>query len=201
MLFRSNASNAGSDWYFQNDSYLGGGDTPGGAVIPRLQNASTRNAATVLTVPINGYVAADKNGGGDVRNSGSNYLQTRFKQEVAAKGAAFTLTPSTTDAYVYQDEFVNWVNANFAYNQTDPTRPIFYSLDNEPDLWSSTHAEVHPAATTYSELVSKTIAYADAIKDISPGSLVFGPVNYGWNGYTTLQDAPDGAGQIGRAHV
>lgn len=193
--WENNASNAGSDWYFQNDSYLGGGDTPGGAVIPRLQNASTRNAATVLTVPINGYVAADKNGGGDVRNSGSNYLQTRFKQEVAAKGAAFSLTPSTTDAYVYQDEFVNWVNANFPYAKTDSKRPIFYSLDNEPDLWSSTHAEVHPAATTYAELVSKSIAYADAIKDISPGSLVFGPVNYGWHGYTTLQDAPDGGGR------
>lgn len=193
--WENNASNAGSDWYFQNDAYLGGGDTPGGAVIPRLQNASARNAATVLTVPINGYVAADKNGGGDVRNSGSNYLQSRFKQEVAAKGTSFTLTPSTTDAYVYQDEFVNWVNASFPYGQTDSTRPIFYSLDNEPDLWSSTHAEVHPTATTYAELVSKTIAYADAIKDVSPGSLVFGPVNYGWHGYTTLQDAPDGGGR------
>lgn len=193
--WENNASNAGSDWFFQNDSYLGGGDTPGGAVIPRLQNASGRNAGMLLTVPINGYVSADKNGGGDVRNSGSNYLQTRFKQEVAAKGSAFTLTPSTTDAYVYQDEFVNWVNANFPYGQSDPNRPIFYSLDNEPDLWSSTHAEVHPSATTYAELVSKTIAYADAIKDVAPGSQVFGPVNYGWHGFTTLQDAPDAAGR------
>jgi hypothetical protein len=193
--WENNASNAGSDWYFQNDAYLGGGNTPGGAVIPRLQNASARNAGTLLTVPINGYVAADKNGGGDVRNSGSNYLQTRFRQEVAAKDAVFSLTPDTTDAYVYQDEFVNWVNTNYPYGQSDPNRPIFYALDNEPDLWASTHAEVHPSATTYAELVSKTIAYADAIKDVAPDSLVFGPVNYGWHGYTTLQDAPDGAGR------
>jgi hypothetical protein len=193
--WENNASNAGSDWYFQNDGYLGGGSTPGGAVIPALQNASSRNAGTVLTVPINGYVAADKNGGGDVRNSGSNYLQTRFKQEIPAKGSAFTLTPDPTDAYVYQDEFVNWVNTNFPYGQTDPNRPIFFSLDNEPDLWASTHAAIHPAATTYAELMSKTIAFADAIKDVAPGSQVFGPVNYGWNGYVNLQNAPDAAGR------
>jgi hypothetical protein len=193
--WENNASNAGSDWYFQNDAYLGGGDIPGGAVIPILQNASTRNAGALLTIPINGYVAADKNGGGDVRNSGTNYLQTRFRQEQAAKGAAFTLTPDTSDAWVYQDEFVNWVNTNFPYGQTDSSRPIFFSLDNEPDLWMNTHSEVHPNATTYAELISKTISFADAIKDVSPGSIVFGPVNYGWNGYVNLQNAPDAAGR------
>lgn len=193
--WENNASNAGSDWYFQSDDWLGGGDMPGGAVLSRLQNAGVRNAATLVTVPINGYVAADKNADGDVRNSGSNYLQTRFKQEVAKKGSAFTLTPSTIDAYVYQDEFVNWVNTNFPHGQTDPNRPIFYALDNEPDLWSSTHAAIHPAATSYAELVSKTVAHADAIKDVAPESLIFGPVNYGWHGFTTLQDAPDAAGR------
>ncbi|MFM7919217.1 MAG: glycoside hydrolase family 44 protein, partial [Planctomycetaceae bacterium] len=94
--WENNASNAGSDWYFQNDAYLGGGDTPGGAVIPILQNAASRNAGALVTIPVNGYVAADKNGGGDVRNSGTNYLQTRFRQEVPAKGTPFSLTPDTT---------------------------------------------------------------------------------------------------------
>lgn len=198
--WENNASNAGSDWYFQNDAYLGGGDTPGGAVIPALQNAAARNAGALLTIPINGYVAADKNGGGDVRNSGSNYLQTRFRQELPAKGAPFSLTPDTTDAFVYQDEFVNWVNVNFPTGQTDPDRPIFFSLDNEPDLWSSTHAEVHPAATTYAELISKTISFADAIKDAAPNSRIFGPVNYGWNGCVNLQNAPDAAGRDFQAY-
>ena len=193
--WENNASNAGSDWNYQNDGYLGGGSTPGGAVMPTLTNAAAHNAGAILTIPINGYVAADKNGGGDVRASGANYLQTRFKQSLPAKGAAFTLTPSTSDAYVYQDEFVNWIKTNYAYGQTDPNRPIWFSLDNEPDLWSSTHAEVHPAAVTYAELVQKTIAYATAIKTVSPSSKIFGPVSYGWNGYTTLQNAPDAAGR------
>jgi hypothetical protein len=193
--WENNASNAGSDFQFQNDGFLGGGNTPGGAVIPVLQNASARNAGALITIPINGYVAADKNGGGDVRNSGSNYLQTRFRQEVARKGAPFTLTPDPNDPFVYQDEFVNWVKTNFPYALTDPNRPIFFSLDNEPDLWSSTHAEVHPAATTYAELVQKTIDYASAIKDVMPGTQIFGPVNYGWQGYVNLQNAPDANGR------
>jgi len=79
--WENNASNAGSDYMYQNDGYLGGGSTPGGAVLPTLQNAYDHNAAALITVPINGYVAADKNNDGDVRNSGSNYLQTRFRQE------------------------------------------------------------------------------------------------------------------------
>jgi hypothetical protein len=184
----NNASNAGSDYIFQNDDYLGGGNTPGGAVIPAVQNASAHKAALLLTVPIQGYVAADKKGDGDVRNT-PNYLHVRFRPEKPVKGSAFTLTPPNTT--IYQDEFVNWVKTKYPYSQTDPARPIWFSLDNEPDLWAETHEEVHPAPPTYAELVSKGSAYAAAIKAVSPKALVFGPVSYGWYGYVRLQGAPD----------
>lgn len=193
--WENNASNAGSDYQYQNDGYLGGGNTPGGAVAPTLQNAYDHNAAALVTIPINGYVSADKNGGGDVRNTGPNYLQTRFRQERPIKGAPLSLTPDVNDAYVYADEFVNWVNTTYPNRQADPTRPIWFSLDNEPDLWNSTHAEVHPGAVTYAELVQKSIDYAAAIKGVAPNSKVFGPVNYGWQGFVTLQDAPDAGGR------
>src|SRR6185503_3703980 len=134
---------------------------------------------------------ADKNGGGDVRNSGPNYLQTRFRQELPRKGAPFSLTPDTSDPYVYADEFVNWVNTTYPNRQTDPTRPIWYSLDNEPDLWSATHAEVHPNAVTYAELVMRNTTYAAAVKSVWPTAETAGFVSYGWDGYETLQNAPD----------
>jgi hypothetical protein len=187
----NNASNAGSDYIFQNDNYLGGGNIPGGAVIPAITNASAQKAALLLTIPIQGYVAADKKGDGDVHDSGANYLKTRFRQERAVKGAAFTVTPSQTTPLVYQDEYVNWVKTKYPYSQTDPLRPIWFSLDNEPDLWAETHQEVHPAPPRYSELVTKGTNYAKAAKAVAPNSLVFGPVSYGWYGYTRLQGAPD----------
>ncbi len=78
--WENNASNAGSDWCFQNDGLLSSSNTPGAAVQPTITQARNAGAAALVTVPIVDYVAADKNGGCDVRNSGPNYLQTRFKQ-------------------------------------------------------------------------------------------------------------------------
>jgi hypothetical protein len=187
----NNASNAGSDYIFQNDDYLGGGNTPGGAVKPAILNASANRAALLLTIPIQGYVAADKRGDGDVHDSGANYLATRFREERARKGSAFTLTPSRHTPLVYQDEFVNWVKTKFPASQTDPKRPIWFSLDNEPDLWAETHSEVHPDPPTYAELVAKGADYAKGIKAVARKALVFGPASYGWYGYTRLQGAPD----------
>jgi hypothetical protein len=186
----TNASNAGNDWKFQNDNYLSRSNAPGAAVTPTLENASARKAGIILTIPINGYVSADKKGDGDVRKSGPDYLKTRFLPGLPSKGRPFTLTPNPKDP-VYQDEFVNWVKSKYPHGHTDPARPIFYCLDNEPDLWSGTHAEVHPKPATYAEMVEKTIAYARAIKAVQPSALVFGPVNYGWQGFVRLQNAPD----------
>ena len=88
--------------------------TPGAAIKPTVDQATAAGDTAIVTIPIVDYVAADRNGGCDVRNSGANYLQTRFKQNLPTKGAAFSTTPSTTDGYVYQDEFVNWLKTDRA---------------------------------------------------------------------------------------
>ena len=64
-------------------------------------------------------------------------------------------------------------------------------LDNEPDLWPSTHSEIHPNPVTYAELVQKSVDFAGAIKGAAPKALVFGFASYGWNGFVNLQNAPD----------
>ncbi|HEY2882338.1 MAG TPA: glycoside hydrolase family 44 protein [Pirellulales bacterium] len=191
--WENNASNAGSDYQFQNDNYLvqsqsaANQNKPGQAVLPTMQADAAAGRATLLTIPMAGYVAADKNGGGDIRNT-PNYQQTRLKQIVNFKGSALSLTPDTSDGFVYTNEYVNWIEHQHA---ALPQQPIFYDLDNEPDLWSSTHAEVHPQTTTYAELIQKSTDTAKAIKSVVPNALVFGGVNYGWGGYVNLQNAPD----------
>ncbi len=192
--WENNASNAGSDYMFQNDGFLGGGDVAGEVPRSAVEAAHDHGAAQIVTIPCAGYVAADKNADGDVTNT-PNYLDTRFRISVPAKGSAFAYPPDTTDDHVYQDEFVSWLEGQFPESRTDPRRTIFYALDNEPDLWASTHAEIRPDALTYAELVQRDTDYAAAIKSAAPGALVFGFVSYGWNGYTTLQNAPDGAGR------
>lgn len=186
--WETNASNAGEDYFNQNDGYLGGGDTPGEAVRAPIAASHARGAAHLITVPIAGYVAADKNGGGDV-NQTPDYLNVRFHDSVPAKGAPLSTTPDLGDGVVYQDEYVAFLAG------AEPDATVLYSLDNEPDLWASTHPRIHPDPVRYDELVQRNLDYAAAIKDVVPDATVFGFVSYGWNGYVTLQDAPDGAGR------
>jgi hypothetical protein len=196
--WENNASNAGSDWYHQNDNYLCSDlpacGLPGETVRRRVQTAFDAGISTVVTIPIQGYVAADKNGGGDV-NQTPNYLEVRFLDNIAQKGSPFSLTPDTTDGYVYQDEFVNWLEPMFpgAHNGAGPQ--IFYCLDNAPALWFETHARIHPDPAIYAEMAALYVTFAGAVKAVAPNSLIFGPVSYGWAGWDTLQGAPDAAGR------
>ncbi|HEX6398003.1 MAG TPA: glycoside hydrolase family 44 protein [Steroidobacteraceae bacterium] len=205
--WENNACNAGSDYQNQNDDFLGGGNTPNGAVAPGLEAARAAGAATIVTMPLIGYVAADKNGGGDVAgtaaNPAPNYLATRFKQSKPRKGGAFAVTPDTTDPFVYQDEYVHFLDDRYPGAFGAANNPIWISLDNEPDLWQHTHARLrgdsttfdtsqqHGTTATYAEMVQRTTDYADAAKDVNPAALVFGPVNYGWQGMIRFQDAAD----------
>jgi hypothetical protein len=189
--WENNASNAGSDYNHQSDSYLGGGNTPGEAVRSHVANAQAAGAATLVTVPILGWVAADKAG----TSVWGQPVASRFFGTQAAKGAPFSYPPTAGDGVVYQDEFVWWLESVFPAAHQDPAREVFYSLDNEPDLWNDTHAVIHPEPVTYAELLDKSITFAAAIKAVAPKGKVFGFVSYGFNGFVSLQDAPDAAGR------
>ena len=197
--WENNASNAGTDYINQSDDYLmmglPNGDKAGEAVRARAATALSKNAAFLATIPICGYVAADKNGGGDV-NQTPNYLQTRFRKTVARKNGAFSQTPDLADDSVYQDEFVAFLKTAFPAAFNGSQAQFLFSLDNEPDLWSSTHPRIHPNSVGYAELVQKDIDFAKAVKDVAPNALVTGFVSYGYNGYTTLQNAPDQNGNF-----
>ena len=100
----TNASNAGSDWYYFNDNYLGGGSAPGGAVASVIVDVGNHNAPLLLTIPINGYLSGDMNGAVDIDDP--NRFTTRFVPEQARQAhpsrsrlpppARFTRTNSST---------------------------------------------------------------------------------------------------------
>ncbi len=187
--WETNASNAGNDWHFQNDGYMGKSNEPGWTVRTYLEPGQAHGAAVLLTVPTAGYVSADKKEDGDVRKT-PNWLQTRFVKSYARKGRPFVYPPDLTDNAVYQDEFVHWV-----YGVKSSATPVWFDLDNEPDLWGSTHNEIWDKNPTYAQIIGNNIEYASAIKDAAPSALVFGPANYGWGGFMTFQGATDGAGR------
>jgi hypothetical protein len=156
-------------------------------VLTYLTTASQIGGTPLITVPLVDYVAFDEGADGDVRVT-PDYLNVRFRQNMPLKGAALAANPDAQDAYVYQDEFVSWVKGAAAGAK------VSFSLDNEPDLWSSTHPEVYPVAVTYNELIGRNVDFASAIKGVWPDATVFGFVSYGWQGYETLQNATDGPG-------
>lgn len=188
--WETNASNAGSDYLYQNDSYISASSVAGAPMKQAVADAGAAAASIIMTVPIAGWVSADENGPCPSMPTQAQIAQ-RFNPLIAKKGSAFAYPPDLTDKKVYADEFVAYLESQFPNAQTDPARRIFYMLDNEPDLWSSTHSEIHPSPVTYAELLQKNTDFAEAIKGVAPKALVFGPVNYGWQGYVDLQGAPD----------
>ena len=72
----------------------------------------------------------------------------RFHQSRPRKNAAFTLTPDTTDGFVYQDEYINFLDVTYPGAFAATTTPIMIDLDNEVDLWAFTHARLRGDATS-----------------------------------------------------
>jgi hypothetical protein len=168
-------------------------------VKPGLEAARNAGAGMIVTMPMIGYVSADHKADLDVANT-PNYINVRFHLSPARKGSAFSLTPDTTDAFVFQDEYINFLDKTYPGAFAAVNNPIMIDLDNEPDLWQSTHArlrgDTNPATqsgttATYAEMVQRTTDYAGAAKDVNPAALIFGPVNYGWQGMIRFQDAAD----------
>ncbi len=67
----------------------------------------------------------------------------------------------------------------------------FVALDNEPMLWNSTHADLHPAPATYDEVWQRGRDVAAAVKAGHEGISVLGPDTWGWcDLWTSAADAP-----------
>jgi hypothetical protein len=192
--WENNASNPGHDGCFQNDGALGESDTPGAGVTATLDEAVSAGAAALVTLPVLDYVAADKlgaegsSGCGDVRDSGADYLTTRFKLNRARKGSTLANPPDTSDAYVNQDEFVAFLRDRSSGGE------LLFNVGNEPSLWLETHAPLHPEQPTYAEVVARNVEYATLVRDLWPAAKVLGYAGYGWLDFVSLQGAPDATG-------
>ncbi|MCX7720669.1 MAG: glycoside hydrolase family 44 protein [Dictyoglomus thermophilum] len=193
--WETNMSNAGSDWDHSSDYYL-----PWAMGIPENQynvpaivftkfhdQSLNMGAISLITLQMAGYVAKDANG---TVSQSETAPSSRWAEVKFRKNAPLSLNPDTSDNYVYMDELLNYLISKYGKANTS-TGIKGYLLDNEPDLWSSTHPRIHPNKVSCSELISKSIELAKVIKDMDPDAMVFGYESYGFMGYYSLQDAPD----------
>jgi len=223
--WETNWSNAGADYGpYHNDQLLSSSATPGDAVKksvdPIFGRTNTLGNAALVTVPLLGFVsgpwignapvpaAADVTAPAVPALTGARRFLTSLPHRPGdPRHARATASPDVTDAYVYQDDFLTWLDHAYPGHRTNLREPIFIGLDGEPDGWGRTHAEVrggvHPSGPDdkgtwtfskvqvgFEELVEKSAAAARAVKSVlGTGALVFGPVMGGWAGFINLDHA------------
>ena len=190
--WENNASNAGNDYNHQSDEwpctamgYTNCGK-PGAQFVDFAQENKKMGVETLATLPLVDYVAADKNKKVDEKDKAPS---ERWHKSLPKKPGPLSLTPDLADKVVYQDEFVNFLVKTLGKAADGGIK--FYSLDNEPALWPSTHPRIHPERTRYDEIVKRTEALATEVVKIDPSAMNLGAVAFGWSEFTSLSDAPD----------
>ena len=187
-------SNAGEDWmhssdiFLLNNSGLTESSSQSAVVMTNFHDQSiAMGAESIITLQMAGYVAADKNGN---VSAGQTAPSFRWKQVAFTKDAPFDAQPDRTDDTVYMDEFVQFMVNRYG-SAASETGVQWYSLDNEPGLWASTHPRIHPEPLKVTDLVDRSIELALAVKAVDPDAKIVGPALYGFAAYETLQGAPD----------
>jgi hypothetical protein len=187
--------NAARDWEFRNGNY----GRSGAYADQFVSTVLSAGATPLMTVPSIGFVAKNDNNltrsvgvpaqGGPSIAPGSQaiagYDPTANRQATsvpsfARKPGPLTLTPDPHSAAVYQDEWVHELTQKFG---AGPTGVSYFAIDNEPDLWSVTHTDVHPVRMGYDAMLANYVDYAAAVKAVDPKALVLGPDVSGWTSY------------------
>jgi hypothetical protein len=174
--------NVDSDWFFENLS------------VPPYTSFLSSNAAhgveSALTVPIGGWVAKDGSSVGFPVSEYGPQERTDPSKPSAGNGVSKdgrplpAGSPMRTSVAASPEFIRKWVEAIVAQDARSGRRSVTeYILDNEPNLWNSTHRDVRSTPLTYDELVDRTIAYGTAIRSADPGATIAGPAEWGWMNY------------------
>lgn len=180
--WQTNAFNVGKDWFFENQK------AP--AYESFLNDNLAHHWASALTIPIIGWVAKDATSVGFPSSLfGPQHAQDPYRKDVGdgvrLDGTVIHPGPATQTSVPAPPEMIGrWIEAIRAQDQKLGTRRVsMYILDNEPNLWSANHRDVHPEPLTYDELLDRTIRYSKVVRAADPQALIAGPAEWGWTGY------------------
>jgi hypothetical protein len=217
--WQDDIANHASDWFFYNiESQPDPGTLPDGSTADLFIDA-TRAAGgdTILTVPLIGWTPKDRarHWGFSVEKYGAQqstectvtgfppWCQPDAGNGNHADGSPITGNdPADTSREIDPTFVTGWMQHVAGRVGTAGAGGVrFFALDNEPDLWNSTHRDVHPAPLSYDEIWQRTVEYASAIKTQDPAALVMGPVPWGWCAYfwSALDGCADGGPDL-QAH-
>jgi chitodextrinase len=190
--FATDTTNRGADWFFEN--------VPGSADPANLPDGSEtdvfveqdRRTGTdsILTVPLIGWKprARDYSCGFSIEKYGPQQRNDAEWRPDCGNGVQPDGTnvtgndPRDTSVEAGAAYVTDWLeHLTGKYGTAAEGGVAYYNLDNEPDIWHSTHRDVHPAGASYEELRDATYDIAGAVKAADPGAKTLGPVGWGWN--------------------
>lgn len=102
--------------------------------------------------------------------------------------------PSTASSCVYRSDWATALSTAFS---AAPVTPHYYDMDNEIDIWGSTHRDIHPNPSGYNELRDTFIAESRALKTWDVAAVRLGPVSCCWYFYFNGANSSDKANHAG----
>ena len=193
--------NAAVDWYYEDFAYTEIGDGDSTKYISDVKAAGSNPLMTMVMLP---WVAKTAEGSGNghwsfsVAKYGAQCGVDPFNSDAGnglKSDCVTNLTANPNDAYwplldkpssndppgsVYRSQWAAALATAFG------SAPHFYDMDNEIDIWGSTHRDIHPNPSGYDELSATYLAEAQALKGWDSKAIRFGPVSccwwFYWNG-------------------
>ncbi len=145
---------------------------------------------------INPYYSDDGDGTKAPCGSTTNYVTNNDPNDAYVP---LLDSPNTGDpaGSVYRNQWVTALAGAFGNSTSCPVPYFssgschFYNMDNEIDIWSGTHRDIHPAGAGYSELSNTFVNESRAVKGWDPLAVRFGPVSCCWYFYWNLPSTTD----------
>jgi hypothetical protein len=198
QLFTYNAAN---DYYFEDFNYTEIGDADSTKFITDVKNAGSNPLMTMVMLPWVANTAETPSNGHwsfSVATYGAQCSVDPYNTD-AGDGletdcsTTLTANPATADVPIFDEPGTNDPAGSVYRNQWAPKLaaafgkvPHFYNMDNEIDIWGSTHRDVHPSPTAYNEMRDTFVTEARNLKGWDPKAIRFGPVSccwwFYWNG-------------------
>jgi hypothetical protein len=203
--------NAGNDWYFGDYGYTEIGDSDSSQFIKDVKAAGS---SPLMTMVMLGWVAKNVSDGSAYSFSVAKYgaqcgvnpynsddgngLETNCSTDISGNDpndADFPLSdsPQQGDApnTLYRNQWAAALATAFG------SAPHFYDMDNEIEIWGSTHRDVHPVPTAYNEMRDTFISESRALKGWDPAAIRCGPVTCCWWFYWNGADNNDKGAHAG----
>ncbi len=186
--WKINAFNNCADWYFENYPW----GSPNSAQF--ISQAVAAGGSPIMTIPMILWVAKDATSWSfSVKKYGAQCAVNPYNSDAGDGVLTDCSTDLTgndpTDANLQlldspsSGDPANAIYRNQWIKSIAPLygkQPHFYQLDNEPEIWSGTHRDVHPAPTGYDELASDIVREGHAIESFDPAAVRLAPVFDSW---------------------